>query len=290
MSKHTPAIVAISLCAVGLVAGGIGYSVQRTNEVSDQMNNINRQLAVLTELQQQKASQAGGPEDLSAAVQEALDKRAQEEFARKRDGLLQKVPNAIDDQPMAGKHLYGNPKARYTLVEFSDYRCPYCQRFHDTAQSLVDEAGGNMNWEFVHFPLGMHEPQASQFAAGAECVSEALGNKAFWAYSHSVFEDASADAAKVAETLGMKPEDFSRCVSDPATMAKVQEDKDKGARAGVTATPSSYIVDNKTREVVTVSGAQPRERVIEKLRTLMEQSEQVEKSASSGTTPMSPAS
>lgn len=289
MSKHTPAIIALSFCAVGLVAGGIGYSVMRSNEVSDQMDGINQQLAILTELQHQKASQAGDPQDLSAAVQEALDKRAQEEFARKRDGLLQKVPNAVDDQPMAGKHLYGNPKARYTLVEFSDYRCPYCQRFHDTAQSLVDEAGGNMNWEFVHFPLPMHEPQASQFAAGAECVSESLGNKAFWAYSHNVFEDANADPVKIAETLGMKPEDFNRCISDPATMAKVQEDKDKGARAGVTATPSSYIVDNKTREVVTVSGAQPRERVIAKLRALMEQSEQVEKSSAAGPSQSLPA-
>ncbi len=50
-------------------------------------------------------------------------------------------------------HVYGNTDASITLFEYSDFECPYCKFFHKTAEILVDEFDGDVNWVYRHFPL-----------------------------------------------------------------------------------------------------------------------------------------
>lgn len=76
-------------------------------------------------------------------------------------------------------HLYGNKNARYVLIEYSDFECPFCKRFHPTAQQLVTDYKGQLSWVYRHFPLPFH-PSAQEFAESSECIAKLAGNDAFW--------------------------------------------------------------------------------------------------------------
>lgn len=84
-------------------------------------------------------------------------------------------------------HFYGNENARIVLVEYSDFECPFCTRFHPTAKKAVDEFADSVALVYRHFPLSFH-PNAQQAAEASECVAKEGGNEAFWSYADSLFE------------------------------------------------------------------------------------------------------
>ena len=71
------------------------------------------------------------------------------------------------------------------LIEYSDYECPFCGRFHPTAQALVDS--GKVKWVYRHLPLPFH-PTAKDGAAIADCVRINKGMRAAWNYTDGVFK------------------------------------------------------------------------------------------------------
>lgn len=251
--------------------GGVAYTVIAQEETSNKVDVLTDNVSALVKLQQQQG-------DPAEAAKSAINAHFESERMQKRDALLKSAPAAHDDGVPDGKHLYGNPDARFTLVEFSDYECPYCQRFHDTPKEIVESSGDNVNWEYLHFPLGSHNPTAMNLSIASECVAEELGNQAFWAFTNEVFETSGGngrgvpDMEGLVESLGMAPEDLKTCMSNPEMAQRVKADMDKAAQAGVTGTPSSYIVDNITGDIEVISGAQPIENVMQKLRALVERS------------------
>ena len=80
-------------------------------------------------------------------------------------------------------HIYGNPSAEISLIEYSDFECPFCKRFHPTAKQLVDKSDGQVNWIYRHFPLAFHNPGAQKQAEASECAVKLGGNEAFWRYT-----------------------------------------------------------------------------------------------------------
>ena len=84
-------------------------------------------------------------------------------------------------------HIYGNPDAPISLIEYSDFECPYCKRFHVTAKSVVEAFDGKVNWVYRHFPLAFHNPGAQKQAEASECASELGGNDAFWKYTDALY-------------------------------------------------------------------------------------------------------
>jgi protein-disulfide isomerase len=162
-------------------------------------------------------------------------------------------------------HIRGSPSAEVSLIEYSDFECPFCKRFHPTAKALLDRFGGRVNWVYRHFPLSSHDPAARREAIASECAGQLGGNDAFWKYTDAVFEhtqsngrglppDKSIEA--LAAQLGLDRAAFSRCLQDPKIAKRVEEDMDDGAAAGVTGTPTTLIRDNRTGAVEIVTGAQ----------------------------------
>jgi len=82
----------------------------------------------------------------------------------------------------ATDYVGGNKDAKFSLVEFSDIDCPFCKRFHPTAQKLVDTYKGQVNWVYRQFPLDQLHPNARMKAQGARCAGKLGGAEAFWKY------------------------------------------------------------------------------------------------------------
>lgn len=159
-----------------------------------------------------------------------------------------------------GRHLYGNPDAGTTIVEFSDFECPFCANLHPTLKKLVDDSNGTINWEYRHLPLPNHQ-NARPAAIASECVAREAGGEAFWDFTEILFNNigkATNDFLQnEALKLGVSASAYLACIKDPAVADQIDEDSAIAAKYGGSGTPYSLIVDNATKKAQAVSGALP---------------------------------
>ncbi len=162
-------------------------------------------------------------------------------------------------------HIYGNPEAEISLIEYSDFECPYCKRFHLTAKQVVEDSGGKVNWVYRHYPLNFHNPGAQKQAEASECASALGGNDAFWSYSDAIYARTTsngkgfpiAQLVPLAKDIGLDETAFQTCLESGRYTARVKEDLAEGSRAGITGTPGTILLHNATGEVRVLSGAVP---------------------------------
>lgn len=157
--------------------------------------------------------------------------------------------------------VYGSKDAAITIVEFSDFECPFCARVHPTIERVVDESDGAVNWEYRHLPLSFHA-LAWPAAIAAECVAEQQGNEAFWQFSETLFTHQSQLSndyiAATANTFGVTTADLVACAEDATIIETIETDMAVAKAYGGNGTPFSVIVyaDGTTKPV---SGALPYE-------------------------------
>ena len=155
------------------------------------------------------------------------------------------------------------------LIEYSDYECPFCQRFHATAQALVDS--GEVTWIYRHLPLVFHAT-AKEGALIGECVRLNRGSDAFWSYTDGVFNAASLNLEtykSLARTEGLSDGQIDTCL---APNSEAQETIDQHSQdtqtMGVNGTPGSFLINTKTNAVESIPGALPVEEVRRMLATI----------------------
>lgn len=89
----------------------------------------------------------------------------------------------------AGEHILGNvATAQITIIEYSDFECPFCARFHPILEKIVSESNGNIAWVYRQFPLVQIHQHAMERAIASECVAKIKGNDAFWKYGDLLFK------------------------------------------------------------------------------------------------------
>ncbi len=159
-------------------------------------------------------------------------------------------------------HVIGDKNAAVTLYEYSDFQCPFCQRFHPSMQQLMDapEYKGKLRWVYRHFPLSFH-PNAMPAANAAECAAE---QGKFWEYSDELFkgQDSLSDTfyGSLADKLKLNRGKFDSCYSAKKYQAKITADQTGGSAAGVSGTPGTIIVDKNGGKQM-VPGAVPYEQL-----------------------------
>ena len=155
--------------------------------------------------------------------------------------------------------VLGDKKAKVTIIEFSDYQCPFCGRFFSQTLPQIKSQyvdTGKIKMVFRDFPLSFHE-NALPAAIAAECVKEKGGDAAYWKMHDKLFENQqvlSKDNLKAyAKELGY---DIGTCLDSEKFKSEIQKDMSDGQKAGCQGTPCFVIMGSDGKGTV-VSGAQP---------------------------------
>jgi len=209
-------------------------------------------------------------EAFNARVEKAIvafvekQRRAEQERSGQLAGKLRPVDK--------NDHVRGNPKAPVTLIEYSDFECPFCKRFHATLKKAVAESNGQWKWVYRYFPLEqLHPVKARKEAVAAECAAELGGNDAFWKFADRFYEltpsnnrtDIDRVLPQIAREIGLDEARFASCVASGRHDRRIEEDYRNAVATGGNGTPWSIIV-SQSGKAFPLSGAQP-EAVVKQL-------------------------
>lgn len=204
---------------------------------------------------------------LDQAIERGISNYVKKQRALARESRQrQDSAKARNVRPVSDKdYVYGSRAAPITLVEYSDFECPFCKRFHMTAKQLVDRSGGQVNWVYRHFPLEFHNPGAQKQAEASECAGKLGGAEAFWRYTDLIYERTSSNGkgfpigklVPLAMEIGLDKDVFESCLDSGEMAAKVLADYENGQASGVSGTPGNVLLHNETGDAVVMAGALP---------------------------------
>ena len=187
-----------------------------------------------------------------------------------------KVPNnvptneeqtQIDSVSLDDDAVLGNKNAPVTIVEFSDYQCPFCRRSYTQVFPLLKENfinTGKVKFIFRDFPLSSIHPGAVIASQAAECADD---EGKYWEMHDKMFDEQNKlgtgtvpitldDLKKWANELGLDIIKFNSCLDTQKYLKEVEKDFTDGASYGVQGTPA-YFIGNDKEGYKIISGAQP---------------------------------
>ena len=156
------------------------------------------------------------------------------------------------DIPTENAYAIGPADAPITIVEFSDYQCPFCRRWHDEVyEPLLAAYPGKIRLVYRHLPLTSIHPDALSAAEAAMCAGD---QDAYWQYHEKLFSSESLGNTtyiQYAQDLGLNMTAFETCMNDRKHQQAVQADSDFAINLGIRSTPTFFI------NGLAVVGAQP---------------------------------
>jgi protein-disulfide isomerase len=147
--------------------------------------------------------------------------------------------------------VLGSKNAKITMVEFSDFQCPFCKQFYDQTFKQIKKDyidTGKVRFAFRHDPLPIH-PNAPMASEASECAND---QKKFWEYHNGLFdqfdswanetpENLPTKLTTIAEKIGIDTQKFTECLNSGKHTEAVKADEAVGQTIGATATPTFYI-------------------------------------------------
>ncbi len=157
------------------------------------------------------------------------------------------------DVPTDGDPSIGPEGAPITLVEFSDYQCPYCESWYqDVYSRLLTDYKDKIRFVYRDFPLYSIHPEAQPAAEAANCAGE---QNAYWQFHDALFGGknrlGAAAYTQYASELGLNVDQFNQCVSEHRYKSEVDADFNFASNLGVSSTPTFFL------NGMAVVGAQP---------------------------------
>jgi len=200
-------------------------------------------------------------EQMSAAIQQYLEQQHQNEAKQALIAELRKSGPAIRvvmDPPRSTVQVSpddpseGKADAPVTVVEYSDFQCPFCLRVMPTLKELRTKYGDKMRLVWKDFPLTQIHPQAFVAAQAGNCARE---QGKFWEYHDKLFANQSAlqpdSLKKYAADAGLDVTKFNQCLDTSKYEARVEDALAAGNRLGISSTPTVYVNGRM------INGAQP---------------------------------
>jgi protein-disulfide isomerase len=200
-------------------------------------------------------------EQMSAPIQQYLSQQEEDNAKRALIAELKKSGPAMRvmmDAPRTTVALaptdpaQGAASAPVTIVEYSDFQCPFCQRVMPTIKQLRTQYGDKVRVVWKDFPLTQVHPQAFVAAQAGNCAQE---QGKFWELHDQLFANQQAlqpdNLKKYAAAVGMDAAKFNACLDSAKFEARVQASMAEGGKLGVQSTPTVFINGRM------VSGAQP---------------------------------
>ena len=235
----------------GLEQGTFTVTGRQTQTVAFFVSSDDTKFYMVNNLEPLDVSKSG--DQITAQLEEKAA-----DAARAAEEREARVASAID-----GKPVRGNATAAVTIVEFSDFQCPYCARGAETVEQLLEKYPEDVKFVFMHYPLGFH-PWARPAAIATECAAN-QSDDYFWLLHDKYFEDQKAlTPENVMEKTrgyldgsGIDMAAFSACAEDTdseeykAADAQVSREMSLGQSMGVSGTPG-FLVNGQL-----LSGAQP---------------------------------
>jgi len=174
---------------------------------------------------------------------------------------------------MQGSTILGNPDAKITIVEFGDYQCTFCYKFHDETMKKIDQAyikAENVNFVYRDFPL--NGPQSILASEASYCAQKQ--NK-FWEYHNALYDNWGGENTGwitknvligFANDIKLDLDSFSQCLENSEFKQKVLDNEQFAREIGIDATPSFLIFNDS--ELYRIIGAQSFEKFEQALQEL----------------------
>lgn len=180
-----------------------------------------------------------------------------------RNAATAPAPNQVNVNPDVkrydiqndGDPSIGPDDAVVTIVEFSDYQCPYCAKWHNEVfKRLMETYKGKIRFIYRDFPLYSIHPEAIPAAEAANCAGE---QGAYWSFHEALFSEkyslGKQAYTQYAGELGLNADQFGQCLSARRFKDEVDADLKYAANLGVSSTPTFFV------NGLAVVGAQPYE-------------------------------
>ena len=171
---------------------------------------------------------------------------------------LQPPPIVRVEVSIDGAPIRGTADAPVTVVEFSDFHCPFCKRVQPTLTQVLEKYPGKVRLLFRHLPLDALHPQARSAAEASWCAQD---QGKFWEYHDLLFANAPKaaqdDLKHYAEQIDLDMKTFESCLSQNAHRGSIQRDIDEVTKLGMSGTPAFFINGRP------LSGAQPFEKFVQ---------------------------
>jgi protein-disulfide isomerase len=213
--------------------------------------------------EQNKARIPQGKEAVAAQIEQYLEQQRRQgnrqtliaDLRQKHD--VKVLLDPVRTEVAATGPAQGPENAPITIVEFSDFECPYCARINPTLEQVKAKYGDQVRLVFRQFPLSIH--RSAQKAAEASLCAHDQGK--FWELHDAMFQnqqELGTDQLKAkAAQLGLEAAAFDECLDSGKHADAVQADMKAGSEAGVTGTPAMFLNGRM------ISGAVPLERITE---------------------------
>lgn len=207
-------------------------------------------------------------QDLQAVQKELAETK--KTLGEIRQLLTQRPPSPVQPANLMSRldvgesPFLGNADAPITVIEFSDYQCPFCERFFSGTLSALKKEyidSGKVRYVFRDFPLDSIHQNARKAAEAAHCAGE---QGKYWEMHDALFTNQRTlmveNLKGFARNLGLESEDFNECLDQGRYAKTVSDHQAAGSAVGVTGTPSFFIGktgEDGSIEAISIRGSQP---------------------------------